>query len=97
MYVIRGSIKTDYKRGKKRKSKIGIEKLYIGKIQNRKISNFGPNHGANERPKGEQVAVGDLKGEFLYSQFQNAPKVSKDTQGTQSGCKKSFPKAFFHR
>ena len=38
-------------------------------IKNRKSENFeknqeistGPNHGANERPKGEPVAVGDLK------------------------------------
>ena len=31
------------------------------KSENRKISKSGPNHGANERPKGEPVAVGDLK------------------------------------
>ena len=33
----------------------------IQKIQNPVPSNCGPNHGANERPKGDKVALGDLK------------------------------------
>ena len=40
------------------------EKIEKSKKKNWKIENFsksGPNHGANERPKGEPVAVGDLK------------------------------------
>ena len=65
MYIIRGPIKTEYKdknqtiqnpTSKNPKSK--IEKL---KIQNRNFSKCGPNLGADERPKGEPVAVGDLK------------------------------------
>ena len=41
--------------------KIGKNGKNREKIENRKILKSGPHHGANERPKGEPVAVGDLK------------------------------------
>ena len=45
--------------GKIRKKNRKIGKIW--KIDNRKISKSGHNHRANEHPKGEPVAVGDLK------------------------------------
>ena len=45
----------------------------LEKRENRNISISGPNHGANERPKGEPVAVGDLKASFEKGN----PKFSK--------------------
>ena len=64
MYIIWGSIKTDYNYKKSENRKIGnrkIENRKIGNFQNRKISKPIPNHGANACLKGEPVAVGDLK------------------------------------
>ena len=56
------------KKSEIRKSKIG-KNWKIGKNkENRTISKFGANHGANERPKGEPVTVGDLKASF-YKRF----------------------------
>ena len=37
----------------------------IGKLTSQRISKSGTNHEANERPKGESVAVDDLKAEFV--------------------------------
>ena len=64
MYIIWGLIKTDYKDEKsvnRKSDNRKSENQKIGKIQNWGISKSGPNQGANERPKGEPVAVGDLK------------------------------------
>ena len=75
VHVIWGMRKTDYK---DRKSKIG--KLENRKnLKNRKklkskFSKSSPNHGANERPKGEPVAVGDLRASWLNDQLSNILK-----------------------
>ena len=57
------------------------------KFQNRNtISKPGPNHGAYERPKGEQVAVSDLNA--------NLPNSSRQTMAT-SDTRRSVGKVLY--
>ena len=66
VHIILGPIRTDYwNENRKIENRKKSENLKIWNFQNRKISKPGPNHGANQRPKGEPVAVGDLKESWI--------------------------------
>ena len=92
VYIIQGSIKTDYdfNKSENRKSeKIDkSEKVKrTEKWENRNISKSGLNHGANERPKGEPVAVGDLKAS--YKKVQKPPRNPNPNCQKSQNCQKS--------
>ena len=53
-----------------------VKNRKIGNFQNRKISKPDPNRGANERPKGESVAVGDLKASLVNGNLKTSKDVS---------------------